>query len=175
MASESSDIEHRALLASIEGEGLGRGNQLLVQGVAELWYSLIGRAWATLAVVAPDNAPRAWWLAQRLAEVGKGEPGVLKAVNVLKATVARAAAIGQALSPQKLKGTAQRKRFILAVDSPLENPVAIGLLSGCDAVLLLLELERTRIPDGQRIIELVGRERFVGAVLGSWSGSAVRR
>ena len=136
------------------------------KAVAALWYRLSGSQWKTLALVAPGNGPRAWRLAQALVEVAEERPRLLKAMNLTHASRARVSAVAHALSPQKLVAAADRPRFILAVDSPLENPAAIGLLSRCEAVVLLLERGRTRIPDGRRILELVGRERFIGAVLG---------
>jgi hypothetical protein len=133
--------------------------------VSALWYSLRARPWRTLALVAPGNAPRAWRLAQKFQLVEGERAQTLKLVNALDANVGRVAAVAHALSPKKLESAPERARFILAADSPLENPVAIGLLSTCDAVLLLLERQRTRIPDAQRILELIGPERFIGAVL----------
>jgi len=134
--------------------------------VSVLWYALRGRPWRTLALVAPGNASRAWRLAQEF-RAAEGDPrSTVQVVNALNATVGRVAAVAHALSAKKLESAPGRPRFIVAVDSPLENPVAIGLLSVCDAVVLLLERRRTRIPDAKQILELVGPERFIGAVLG---------
>ena len=138
------------------------------RAVSALWYRLVDLRWRTLALVAPGNDARAWRLAQGLVEVANDRPGPLKAVNALGANLGRLAAVADLLSHEKLQTTRDATRFIVATDSPLENPASIGLLSNCDAVVLLLERGRTRIPDGQRILELVGPERFIGAVLGSW-------
>ena len=86
-------------------------------------------------------------------------------MNAIDANLDRLAAVGELLAAETLEAAVERPRFVLAVDSPLENPATIGLLSICDAVVLLVERGRTRIPDGQRILELVGPERFIGAVL----------
>jgi hypothetical protein len=135
------------------------------QALIALWYRLAGFQWRTLAVVAPGNGPQAWRIAQALIEVAGNRPRLLKAVNATDASLQRVAAVAHALSPTKLATAADRTRYVIAVDSPLENPAAIGLLSNCDAVVLILQRRRTRIPDGQRILELVGPERFIGAVL----------
>ena len=135
------------------------------RAVSALWYRLVDLPWKTLAVVAPGNGPRAWRLVQALVEAAGHRPRLLKAVNAVNASTERVAAVAHVLSPKKLLAAGDRTRFVLAADSPLENPAAIGLLSTCDAVVLLLERRRTRIPDGQRILELVGAERFIGAVL----------
>ena len=130
-----------------------------------VWYRLRARPWRTLALVAPGDGSRAWRLAQELRAVEGAQARAVQVINALDATVGRVAAVAHALSPKKLGSVPERTRFIVAADSPLVSPVAIGLLSVCDAVLLLLEHGRTRIPDAQRILELVGPERFIGAVL----------
>ena len=56
-------------------------------------------------------------------------------------------------------------RYVLAVDPPTDNPHAIGVLAGCDAVLLLLQLGTSTIPHTRRNIELIGSGQIVGAVL----------
>jgi len=139
----------------------------LPKAMSALWYRLVGLPWRTLAVVAPGNAAGAWRVSQALVEVARERPRLLKAVNAVDASLGRLAAVTQALSPEKLQSAQERTRFIIAADSPLENPAAIGLLSTCDGEILLLERGTTRIPDGRRILELVGPERFLGAVLAS--------
>jgi hypothetical protein len=56
----------------------------------------------------------------------------------------------------------------VATDSPALNPAALAVLTACDAVLLLVQEGRTPIPGARRLIELIGRQRLIGAVLGSW-------
>ena len=130
-----------------------------------LWYQLTARSWSTLALVALDDGARTWRIAQALVHVADKDPRPLKAVNVVGASPARVAALANVLSPERLQAPANRPRFVLAVDSPLENPPAVVLLSACDVVVLCLERGRSRIPDGQRTVELIGRERIMGAVL----------
>ncbi len=168
MASNPPDIKPSPPEPVAGEAGLGRSAGAPPQEVSALWYRLVDLPWRTLAVVAPGNAPRAWRLAQALVEVARDRPRLLRAVNAVDASLERVAAVAHVLSPEKLKATQDRTRFIVATDSPLERPAAIGLLSTCDAVVLLLQRRRTRIPDGRRILELVGPERFIGAVLGSW-------
>jgi hypothetical protein len=168
MASDLRDIETTGP-EPVEAVGSRRESVgATAKAVCALWYRLADFQWRTLALVAPGNGLVAWRIAQALVEVAEKRPRLLKAVNAIDASLERVAAVAHVLSPEKLVAAADRTRFVLAVDSPLENPAAIGLLSTCDAVVLLLERRRTRIPDGQRILELVGRERFIGAVLGSW-------
>jgi hypothetical protein len=164
MATDPQDIQSPpAEPGAVETGPVGIGSVPL-KAVTVLWYRLVGLRWRTLAVVAPGNGVRAWRLAQALVEVAVDRPRHLKAVNALDASADRVAAVAHSLAPERLQATNDRTRFIVAADSPLESPATIGLLSRCDAVLLLLERQRTPIPDGRRILELVGRERFIGAV-----------
>jgi hypothetical protein len=132
--------------------------------LSSLWYTLVVRPWMTLGIVASDDSARAWRVAQKLMEVAGPSPNAFKAINVLKASSERAAAFIHAVTPSRDRVAAERTRVLLAIDSPLQNPVSIGLLAACDAVLLILELGRSRIPDARRLIELAGPERVLGAV-----------
>jgi len=58
-------------------------------------------------------------------------------------------------------------QFVVALDSPIVNPLAIGVITACDSALLLLLREQTTIPSARRTIELIGRERLLGAVIAS--------
>jgi hypothetical protein len=166
------DVEPLALTKRIEIESAESPSSRLIarapppHDVSALWYVLVSRPWTSLAVVSPDDGSKAWRLAERFLEVARqNQSSVFTAVNILNLNVERAASIAHAVSVVTAVG--QRKRFVMAIDSPLENPIAIRVLSACDAVLLLLEKGRSRIPDAQRTVELVGRERLIGAVLGS--------
>lgn len=132
--------------------------------LSTLLYSLVIRPWASLAIVSPDNSEQAWRLAQKLAEgAQQSHYPSIRAVNLLGLTTERAAGIAHAISTMTALG--ERKRFVLAVPSPVENPIAIRVLTVCEAAVLLLQRSRSRIPDARRTIELVGRDRLIGAVL----------
>jgi len=134
--------------------------------LSALWYTLVARRWTSLAVISPDDSPRAWRLVQKLDEIARvNQYRALKTVNILDLNLERAETITHAIG--KVSSLGERKRYLIAIDSPLENPVAIRVLSACDAVLLVLEKDRSRIPDAQRTVEMVGRGRLIGAVLDS--------
>lgn len=132
--------------------------------LSTLLYSLIIRPWTSLAIVSPDDGERAWRLAQKLAEAARqSHYPALKAVNLLDLNAERAAGIAHAVN--KVTALGERKRFAIAIASPAENPIALRVLTVCEAALLVLERGRSRIPDAQRTVELVGRSRLIGAVL----------
>ncbi|HET9157407.1 MAG TPA: hypothetical protein VFN91_12110, partial [Myxococcaceae bacterium] len=111
-----------------------------------LWYGLMLKPWTTLGMVSPDDPNGAWALAQALVETAALPSDVLKAVSVLDATPGRAEAISRAVAPSKVQASGQRARFVLATDSPLSNPVALGVLASCDAVLLVVHAGKSLLP-----------------------------
>jgi len=134
--------------------------------ISALWHLLIVRPWTSLAVISADDGMRSWRLVEKLVEVAKqAQYGALKPVNILELSPERVTAVANAVS--KVSSLGERKRFVIAIDSPLENPMALRILSVCDAVILVLEKGRSSIPESQRIVEMVGRERLIGAVLAS--------
>jgi hypothetical protein len=137
------------------------------RGIGPLFQILTARDWLTLAVVSAEAGSRAWWLVQALEQIAFQAHQPLRALNVLEVTVARATAMAHALSPAKLRD-GEGRRYLLATDSPAINPASLGVLTACDGVLLLIQEGRTRIPSARRLVELIGRQRLIGAVLGSW-------
>jgi len=134
--------------------------------VLELWYRLLARPWSCLVVVSPDETPATLRLARDLAELGtyyRRHP--VEVIDGTRLDVERAAAIAHRLEPQDGAPRRAEPRFVVALDSPIANPIAFGVLAAGDTVLMLLEKGVTRIPDARRIAEVVGRERLVGAVL----------
>jgi hypothetical protein len=132
--------------------------------LSSLLYSLLIRPWTSLAIVSPDDGDRSWRLAQKLAEAAQqSHYPSLRAVDLLDLNPERASAIAHAVS--KVTALGERKRFVIAIASPAENPIAIRVLGACEAALLVLQRGRSRIPDAQRTVELVGRDRLIGAVL----------
>ena len=146
---------------------MGRVGQASPSGVAALFQALVSREWLSVAVVSTEGTDRAWWLVQALEQVAAQTPRPLRTLNVLGVTMARAAAMAHALSPGKLRAAAPQ-RYLVATDSPVLNPASLEVVMACDGVLLLLEEGRTRIPGARRLVQLIGRERLMGAVLGSW-------
>ncbi len=174
MASKTPDILHAAAVPHGFSETSGGHPSLRPEAVVgalgpahdlgTLLYSLVVRPWASLAIVSPDDGEQAWRLAQKLAAAAQQShyPSV-KAVNLLGLTTERAAGIAHAIS--KVTALGERKRFVIAVPSPAENPIAIRVLTACEAALLVIQRSRSRIPEVKRTVELVGRDRLIGAVL----------
>ena len=56
-------------------------------------------------------------------------------------------------------------RLVIAIPAVITEPLGLAAAHQADAVLVAIELGHTRIADVRRTIELIGRERIVGAFL----------
>jgi hypothetical protein len=117
-------------------------------------------------VVSPERTPNTIRLARSLVEYGtQHRRRPIQLVNGLQLDLNRAAAIEEVLQPKDPSSRLADPRLVIALDSPTLNPIAIGVVAASDAVLILLEKGVTRIPQARKTIEIVGRERLIGAVL----------
>lgn len=134
--------------------------------VRELWYSLLPRAWTCLALVSPEQTRSTWHLARGLAELGTQTLGrLVEPVDATELDLHRVASITHRLAPRGHVQSANTSQFIVGLDSPIDNPLAIGVLAACDTVLLLVRKGTTTIPRARRTLEIVGRDRMAGVVL----------
>jgi hypothetical protein len=134
--------------------------------VHELWYKLASRPWSCLVVVSPERTPDTLRLARSLAQLGtKHRRHPVEMIDGTQLDLDRADAIAQAVAPAADLGQPAEPQFVIALDSPIANPVAIGLLAAGDAVLLLLEKGVSRLPQARKIVDITGRERMIGVVL----------
>jgi len=144
----------------------GNGSPPHGYDVQELWYRLLSRPWSCLVVVSPDRTPKTLRLARSLAEFGtlhRRHP--VEVIDALHLDLERAAAIAHRVESEAGAARLADPRFVIALDSPIVNPIAIEVLTAGDAVLMLLEKGVTRMPQARKIIEIAGRGRLVGAVL----------
>jgi hypothetical protein len=56
-------------------------------------------------------------------------------------------------------------QFVIAIPSLISEPLGLSVTQAADAVVVLVELGRTRMADVQRVVDQVGRERVAGCIL----------
>jgi len=56
-------------------------------------------------------------------------------------------------------------QFVIAIPCLISEPLGLSATQGADAVVVLVELGRTKTDDVRRIVEQVGRERVAGCLL----------
>ena len=132
---------------------------------ADLALTLLQREWSRLALVAPESSPKTWGVATSLARACKQVGRTAMAINALQLDGAWASGIAHFIGRPAGPTTNRVSRFVLAVDSPVDNPLAMNLLSACDAVVVVLELEKTELARARNTIEFLGRDRLLGVVL----------
>jgi hypothetical protein len=119
-------------------------------------------------LVSPDRTPSILRVARGLAEFGtQHQRRPVELLDGLELDLDRASAIAHRISPAEGVPRLAERGFIVALESPIANPIAIEVLTAADAVLLLLQKGVTRIPQARRLIEIAGRERIIGTVLAS--------
>ncbi len=56
-------------------------------------------------------------------------------------------------------------RAIIAIQPVVDEPLGVAVAQAADAVVLCIEMGKTRVPAVRRTIEIIGADRVVGAVL----------
>ena len=126
----------------------------------QVWFDLRKRPFHTLAVVPVDEAGTSLYVANALHEVGRVFEGHgLAVVDATRLTLGAARELLITLDPGPGGGSR-----LVAVDSPLYRPAAMPLATAADAALLVVTLGQTPVPEARKVVELVGRHRFLGTV-----------
>jgi hypothetical protein len=161
--------------------------------VESLWLALAARSWTTLVVVPADPTRSSAALATALAEVGTRlsyepvaalaiaadeDPRVLADVQQMvlrdrdRARHALAPELagsaegtgGPAASPRS-EQAAPPKKTIISIPAVNREHLGVAIARAADAVVVAVEMRRTRIADARRTIELIGRDRIAGCYL----------
>jgi hypothetical protein len=157
----------------------------------ELWFATRRREWKSLVVVPASPGSSVLHIAQALGEVGTAiRMSPVQVVNAEGMDLDRIARLVQDLSGEDkaeakgavwTSGSAARspggwdvpagrgapagRATIVALDAVAENPLILPLALAADAVLLCVEVGRTRLEDARHTVELIGRDRIIGCAL----------
>jgi hypothetical protein len=131
----------------------------------ELWFALARRKWTSVVLVPVDANGSAAALATSLAEVGRWlRDGAGTAIVPDRLDYASAGRIAAIVSSTRQSGSAPAE-VIVAVQPVIVEPLGLTVTRAADAVILCIELGRTRLAAVRRTIELIGRERVAGCFL----------
>lgn len=144
-----------------------RTQQIHFQG---LWFTLARSNWNSLVLVPADEGDSAAGIATALADVGRRLRNTPVTFLVMAGSIDYASA-GRFVSAVAGKGgqaagAPPSSRVIVAVPSVIVEPLALAVTDAADAVALYVRKGSTRLKAAARTIELVGRDRIVGCVLG---------
>jgi hypothetical protein len=150
-------LAHGAVLDTVDEP---RPGAPLDDAWARLWFTLERHHWSTLALVAVTAHAAALGTARALVSVARtyrrGE------VRLLDATGLAPNAIHSVVSGMP-DVAAAGLHVVMAVDSPLTNPAAIAIARSADAILLVVLLGESKLSDMRRVVDAIGRERFIGS------------
>lgn len=85
-----------------------------------------------------------------------------------KAAVAKSESAGHtvlAAAPETRIVAAPMARVVIAIRSVVEEPLGVAVAQSADAVVVCVELGKTRIASTRRTIRVIGAERIIGALL----------
>ena len=144
-----------------------RALQIQYQG---LWFTLARSQWNSLVIVPADDGDSAAGIVTSLADVGRRLRNTPVTFLVMAGSIDYASA-GRFVSAVTGKGGQDGdgpppSRVIVAVPSVIVEPLALAVTYAADAVALYIRKGSTHRKAAARTIELVGRERIVGCVLG---------
>ena len=145
----------------------GRGPRREIQ---ELWFALANRRWSMLVVIPVGSSAMAASVAIALADVGRR----LREMPVTFLVMAESIDYPTAGRIVRTLGAAGRKdedpeaglvsKLVIAIPSVLAEPLGLVVAKAADAVVLCIEKGHTTMPDAQRTITLIGRERIAGCL-----------
>ncbi len=128
---------------------------------SQLWFAVQRNDWSTLAVVSAAPGIDAVEAARTLCSVasmfGDGE------IDLIDATQVSPDAVGR-ITAGMTGAVARGCRLLVALNSPLANPATIPIARHASLALLVVRLGEATLVSSRRVLEVVGRERFVGAV-----------
>ncbi len=161
----------------------------------ELWFSMARLPWASLVIVPVDPGASAASVATALADVGtrlrdapvtaivanrmdygsartladlqprlRGDRLALPSVEVEARPVDPAAPPSNG-SSHMAAPVPPIGRAIIAIQPVVDEPLGIAVAQAADAVVLCIEIGKTRLPAARRTIDLIGADRVIGAVL----------
>lgn len=151
MTTEIATLEHAS----------GDPETSVAQAAEAVWVAVHDTPWGSLAIVPAEPGLPVGPLAEALARTGGAQRGqTIESVDLR----GRALADSQELV-RSLAAPQPTHRSVVAVDCPLESQAALLFSRSAGAAILVLAMERTRTDHAERVVELVGRSRFLGVVV----------
>jgi hypothetical protein len=127
----------------------------------QMWLSLMHGSWSSIAVVPTDPGLSAKVVIGALLDAARQDD--VGRFDVIDAEGA-SAAHGERLAQELASVVARGARAIVAVDSLMQSLGGTPLVRDADAVLLVVRLGVSNFDSVQSTIDIVGRERILGAV-----------
>jgi hypothetical protein len=161
----------------------------------ELWFATRRRKWKSLVVVPASPGSSVLQIAQALGEVGSAiRMSPVELVNAEGMDLDRLAMLVREISGEAKAGVKAEvhasvwtsgpagaspagkdvaaaragpaeRATIIAIEAVAENPLILPLALSADAVLLCVEVGRTKLDEARHTADLIGRDRIIGTAL----------
>jgi hypothetical protein len=138
----------------------------------KLWLATQRREWRSLAVIGAGEGVETLKVSEMLAQIAwayRGQPSCVFDLRDL----------GLRLTDYQMREVQTEVeagvRALLALRSTSENPTAIPLAQLADAVVICIDLTKTRFDAAERTIAEIGRDRVLGSILVGAGASAKRQ
>ncbi len=127
---------------------------------------LTRRNWNSVVLVPADEGGSTASLARSLADVGRWLKDGSVTLFIMSDPLDYASAT-QIVAPRtgQVRLELPPERVIVAVQPVVVEPLGLAVSQSADAVILCIEMGRTRLAAARRTIELIGRERIAGCFL----------
>jgi hypothetical protein len=144
--------------------------QALETHFQELWFTLARSRWNSLALVPADPADSTAGVVAKIADVGRRLRHTPVTFLVMAGAIEFASAGKFVSAVARNDGNAGEEplpsRVVIAVPSVIAEPLALAVTDAADVVVLYVRKGTTRRKSVERTIEMVGRDRILGCVLG---------
>ena len=133
----------------------------LAEAAEAVWVAAQRSTWTSLVVVPAEAGLSTGPLAAAVAAVASAQ----RSETVEHLDLGSVALADSRPLAEKLAEKGKPYRYVASVRCPLESQTALLLSSAAHAAILVVERERTLLPSARRVLDLVGPDRFVGAVV----------
>jgi hypothetical protein len=134
--------------------------EVLRHELQQMWLSLMRGDWSSLVVIPTDGGIPARDVVGVLREAAAREMGRFQVIDAVGVSTDD----GERLAREMATVVAGGTRVVAAVDSLMQSLSGVHLVRDAEAALLLVRLGSSNLEYVQSTIDLVGRERILGAV-----------
>lgn len=127
----------------------------------QIWFSLAEHQWQSLVLVPSVASVSAATSARALGAVGNTYEE--RSVLVIEAEEIAPSSAREVIRRLKERNSAG-ERTIVVVSSPMLDVSAIPIARAVDAAVLVVPLGAAVLRDARRVMGLIGRDRFIGAI-----------
>jgi len=150
--------------------GLTQNGVLTPLDLQQLWFTTLKWDWSSMALVPAGANGSVLKMAKMLAQIANhhsGRPASRSETSGLASSADLAEDITGRFTvyTPTIASDRGKQRTIIALDPVVTDPAGIPVALAADMALLCVELGRTKIPEAEKTLQLIGRDHFRGCIL----------